>query len=413
MTTRWPRRSTACTRPRSSIGVPGRTCRRLNWPRWTGWTGSTIADCWGRSGTSHLPRPKRSTISKPVSSPWRRDSHQRVSGIPGAVQDSYLESSVTGASTNSRFKTTTTTSTYDAAGRRTRVVETTPIPDQDSLESRRTFSYNADGQITWRKDEYKDDGVWKQGRDEGSVKLQNIAPRLISQEDWNALTKTQREQWYDRQDNHRMAYVNGQLVATQDEAGKLDVLGQLSGFDSGTPGKGQVQVQQGENLRSLARRVYGNDQLWYVIADANGLEADASLVAGSTLNVPEVTTRLNDASTIKPYDQAELTGPTTSSLPYIPPPDQGCGQIGVLIMAVVAVVVSVVTYGAASSVMAAWQAGALAGAASSAAGQVVGNMAGVVDGFSFKDIALGAVTGAISAGVSSSLTGGKEGLKAS
>src|SRR5690606_2313627 len=73
----------------------------------------------------------------------------------------------------------------------------------------------------------------------------------------------------------------------------------------------------------------------------------------------------------------------------------------------------VVTYGAASSVMAAWQAGALAGAASSAAGQVVGNMAGVVDGFSFKDIALGAVTGAISAGVSSSLTGGKEGLKAS
>ncbi|WP_257756513.1 DUF86 domain-containing protein [Immundisolibacter cernigliae] len=32
------------------------------------------------------PKPKRTTISRPASSPRRRDSHQRVSGVTGAVQ---------------------------------------------------------------------------------------------------------------------------------------------------------------------------------------------------------------------------------------------------------------------------------------------------------------------------------------
>src|SRR5690606_23750624 len=234
----------------------------------------------------------------------------------------------------------------------------------------------------------------------------------------------QREQWYDRQDNHRMAYVNGQLVATQDEAGKLDVLGQLSGFDSGTPGKGQVQVQQGENLRSLARRVYGNDQLWYVIADANGLEADASLVAGSTLNVPEVTTRLNDASTFKPYDPAEITGPTTPGLPYIPPPDQGCNPVQAIIMTVIAVVVMVYapqlagfmakSMGLTGTIASGAFAGATVPTAMAASGIVATGASAVTRGvasaaglasFSWRDVAVDGITSALSAGISEGLKG--------
>ncbi|WP_162782258.1 putative Ig domain-containing protein, partial [Arenimonas caeni] len=257
----------------------------------------------------------------------------------------YLEASITGTSSNSSFKTTTSTSTYDAAGRRSQVVDKTPIPDTDDLESRRKFAYNADGQIIRRQDHYKDDGQWVQGKDEGANKLQNIAPRLISQADWDALTKAEREAWYDKRDNHLMTYVSGQLVATQDQAGKLDVLGQLTGFSNTSLGRSQVQVQQGDTLKSIAARVYGNDQLWYVLADANGLGGDDALVAGSTLTVPEVKTSLNDASTFKPYDPGEITGPTTPSLPYIPPPDQGCGAIGQIIMVVVTIVVTVYTAG--------------------------------------------------------------------
>ena len=162
------------------------------------------------------------------------------------------------------------------------------------------------------------------------------------------LTKGEREAWYDKRDNQRMTYVAGSLVATQDEAGKLDVLGQMTGFSNTGIGRSQVQVQQGDTLRSLAARLYGNEQLWYVLADANGLGGDDALVAGSTLTVPEVKTSLNDASTFKPYDPVEITGPTTPSLPYLPPPDQGCGAIGQIIMIVVAVVVTVYTAGLAT-----------------------------------------------------------------
>ena len=40
-------------------------------PRWTGCTGTTTNDCWGRSGTSRQRKPKRPTIgSKPVRPKW-------------------------------------------------------------------------------------------------------------------------------------------------------------------------------------------------------------------------------------------------------------------------------------------------------------------------------------------------------
>ena len=149
-----------------------------------------------------------------------------------------------------------------------------------------------------------------------------------------------------------------------------------------------------------------------MLADANGLQGDDALVAGSSLTVPEVKTSSNDASTFKPYNPSEITGPTTPSLPYIAPPDKGCGTIGMILMVAVAVIVSVVTYGAASTAMGGWIAGGLAGAASSAASQIVGNITGNLDGFSFKDIAIGAIGGAITGGVTSAMKGGAEGLKA-
>jgi hypothetical protein len=61
-TTRWPRPSTGCSRPRSSTGAGlGRRARRSNWPRWSGSRGSTTIACWSPSATSRRPRPKRTT----------------------------------------------------------------------------------------------------------------------------------------------------------------------------------------------------------------------------------------------------------------------------------------------------------------------------------------------------------------
>jgi hypothetical protein len=154
------------------------------------------------------------------------------------------------------------TSTYDAAGRRTLVTDLTPIPDQDDLESKREFAFNADGQILARRDYYKSDGTWRQGKDEGSTPLFNVAPTVITGTAWNSLSKAQREAWYVARDNQRMTYVGGQLVASQNEAGKLDVTGQLTGFSNTNLGRTQVQVQEGDTLRSLAQRVYGNENLW-------------------------------------------------------------------------------------------------------------------------------------------------------
>jgi hypothetical protein len=75
-------------------------------------------------------------------------------------------------------------------------------------------------------------------------------------------------------------------------------------------------------------------------------------------------------------------------------------MLAAIIIVVIAVVVSVVTYGAASGAMSAWAAGALAGAASAAATQVAGSVMGV-SSFSWKAIAAGAITGALTAGIAS------------
>jgi putative transposase len=84
-TTRWPRRSSGCTRPNWSAGVaPGRASTRSSTPPWSGSTGSTTAGCWSRSATSRRPSSRPPTIEGriPAGPP---DSRTQASGKPGAV----------------------------------------------------------------------------------------------------------------------------------------------------------------------------------------------------------------------------------------------------------------------------------------------------------------------------------------
>ncbi|MCC8444337.1 LysM peptidoglycan-binding domain-containing protein, partial [Xanthomonas cannabis] len=193
----------------------------------------------------------------------------------------------------------------------------------------------------------------------------------------------------------------------------------MNAYASTDVGTYKVTVQAGDTLRGLAQRLYGNSNLWYVLAEANAIDDDSGLVAGATLNVPDVKANTNDANTFKPFNASEAIGSTTPSLPYIPkPPESGCGTLGMIIMVVVAVVVTYFTAGATSGYFAAAfsaassTAGAVAasaatyavaGAAGSIASQGVGSAMGQTS-FSWRNVAASSIASAATAGFSTAVS---------
>ncbi|MDR6411297.1 LysM peptidoglycan-binding domain-containing protein [Paraburkholderia terricola] len=163
---------------------------------------------------------------------------------------------------------------------------------------------------------------------------------------------------------------------------------------------GQWTVRGGDTLQSVASALWGDATLWYLLAEANGLKGDDVLKAGQVLAVPNRVTNVhNTATTFKPYDPGQAIGNTQPTLPDPPPPpgkDGGCGAIAQILAIVVAVVVSVVTAGGASVLGA-----ALIGAAGAAATQGIMIAAGEQQGFDWKGVAIGAVSGAVTAGIGS------------
>lgn len=161
-------------------------------------------------------------------------------------------------------------------------------------------------------------------------------------------------------------------------------------------------VSDGETLRSIARSFYGDDKLWYLIAQANGLSGSTQLSTGQTLSIPKLAASSNAADSFKPYDPSKVVGDLTPNLP-MPHNDKGCGGLGQIIMAAVAIVVTVFApylipaLGAMNPVVAA----AASAALGSVASQVVGNAIGAVDGFSWKQVALSAVSAGVGAGLPS------------
>ncbi|OWQ43762.1 hypothetical protein CDL60_28545 [Roseateles noduli] len=187
---------------------------------------------------------------------------------------------------------------------------------------------------------------------------------------------------------------------------------------------GSYQVRNGDTLRSIARQSYGDEGLWYRIAETNGLSGDRDLRVGQTITIPSAVGSIrNNAGTFQPYDPSKITGDTS---PYMPTPHAGgggCGGIGMLLVIVVAAVVTVFTAGAAALAMAgtlsattsvgaiatagaaAMTSGTLAGAAAAAIGAAVGSIVsqgvamavGLQDKFSWKQVGMSAIGGAVSA----------------
>lgn len=266
-------------------------------------------------------------------------------------RESYLEKKVLGSSTNTNFKASQSTSTYDAWGRRILVKESTP--GVSTVQTRtRAFAYDMAGEI-----------------------LQRTETGAATQ---------------------RYAYANGQQVASgmsTDTAGTpVDVLSRLTGYQSSEVGAYQTTVQAGESLRDIAQRVYGNGNLWYVLSEANAI-TNEELVQGMGLKVPEVKVTANDAATFKPYNPNEAIGNTAPSLPYItPPPKRGCKQLAITLIATVTRVVGQVVGTIVSKIpVVAWL-GPIIGAASEFDAQTVERWGGMRDSYDWAAVAIAGVS---------------------
>ncbi|NVJ60936.1 MAG: LysM peptidoglycan-binding domain-containing protein [Gammaproteobacteria bacterium] len=185
-------------------------------------------------------------------------------------------------------------------------------------------------------------------------------------------------------------------------------------IDKAHPGStlGQHVVKAGETLRSIAQATYGSAQLWYVIANANGLTNENDVTVGNTITLPSVINgEVNNARSFQPYDPSLITGDTS---PHVPPPEQndnGCAKIAIIIVAVIAAVaITVLTAGAGAAIVgpaagviattaAAAAAGAVGGAVGSAVSQGILIAGGVQEEFSWTEVGIGALTGFIGGGL--------------
>ncbi|MBI2308441.1 MAG: LysM peptidoglycan-binding domain-containing protein [Rhodocyclales bacterium] len=192
---------------------------------------------------------------------------------------------------------------------------------------------------------------------------------------------------------------------------------------------GSYVVSAGDTLRGIALAMFGDAQLWYLIADANGLKSDSDLQVGRNLVIPNKVTNLRNASdTFQPYAPGKIIGDTTPTLPNPPPPPKPkgkkgkCGGVGGIITAVIAIVATVFTAGAAAIAMSAVSSATaasmgvmgvgmaamggslgtsalLASFAAAAFGNVIGQGVGIAlgvqDKFSWRSLALAAVSAAV------------------
>jgi hypothetical protein len=202
--------------------------------------------------------------------------------------------------------------------------------------------------------------------------------------------------------------------------GYLDI-GARQGFASQDQSVQFHTAQAGETASTLAGRYYGDTALWYVIAEANNLRAEpqATATAGTALKIPKVVRNTNTSTSYGVYEPSKIIGNTSPEVALPPPPPApkgGCGVVGQLIMVVVAVWVTYVTAGAAGTAIGS-SLGAFSGAAAGAVGATVGSIAsqtvGVAIGaqqkFSWKQVGLAALGGAVGGAINGIPQAGIEG----
>jgi hypothetical protein len=146
-------------------------------------------------------------------------------------------------------------------------------------------------------------------------------------------------------------------------------------------------VRGGETLQTIARVVWGDAAMWYLLAEANGLAGTETLTAGQVLLVPNKVTNIhNNADTFRPYSPGEAIGRIDPTLPA-PKLKKGCGGLGQIVGIVVTVVLMAYGY---------YYTAPIAG---NAAGQATNIATGSQQGFNWGSFAMSAVSAGVGAGV--------------
>lgn len=152
-------------------------------------------------------------------------------------------------------------------------------------------------------------------------------------------------------------------------------------------------VVDGDTLQSIAQQIWGDSNLWYLIADANGLSPEQTLVAGTTLVIPNDVVNIGHSSTTaKPYNLTQATGYILPTAAPPPPPHHhsGCGVIGQILEAIVAIVVTIATAGALGPVAGIF-AMPIAATVGDAAAQVFGLATGIQNKFNWDELGMTAL----------------------
>ena len=86
MTMPWPKRSMACSKPKSFTDAGhGAVLRPSNTRPWNGSIGSTIAACWSLSGISRQMKQRQTSMPLWKDQTWPRNQDKSASGKSGAV----------------------------------------------------------------------------------------------------------------------------------------------------------------------------------------------------------------------------------------------------------------------------------------------------------------------------------------
>lgn len=161
-------------------------------------------------------------------------------------------------------------------------------------------------------------------------------------------------------------------------------------------GTARYTVRQGDTLQSIAASLFGDASLWYIIGEANGLTSTSALSAGQSLTVPgKISNFHNNADTFRPYDASKAIGDTAPTTPRPPKKANGCGVFGQILLAAVAIAVTAIIAPAGAPLLT--QIGAAV--AGSVVSQGVGLATGIQDKFSFKGVALAALSAGVSGGL--------------
>ncbi|GAA4035711.1 DNA/RNA non-specific endonuclease [Parerythrobacter jejuensis] len=343
----------------------------------------------------------------------------------GAVQSRVDYDGDTGTSSNTVYKSTYN---YDSFG----VLQSAQI--NDGRPRSVTYINNAEGQVISRKER---DNKYDKG--DPSEIYYRFGGKELGRVGNNGTANVTYEQSIARRTANTSgnygAFTNGANYGSSyaDFGGDYDA---INSFKQGETG-GTYTVRQGETLQAIAMQLWGDSALWYKLAEANGLSGREPLIEGRSLVIPSGVQRVHhNSGTMKPYNPAEAIG-DTSPTAAAKPKKKKCGVFGAILLAVVAVAVTIITAGAALAAIAPSvtsigagiatvlgtsaavsgvgagaliAAGAVGGAVGSIASQGLGVATGIQDKFSWKGVALSALSGAVGAAVGANGVFGENGL---